>query len=48
LLVTDPELIEHARRGDDEAWAVLVHRHAQAVYRTAYAALLREDEADDC
>jgi len=47
LLVTDQELVEHARRGDDEAWAELVRRHGPAVYRTAFAALLREDEADD-
>lgn len=45
--MTDQELVEHARRGDDGAWAELVHRYGQAVYRTAFAALLREDEADD-
>ncbi len=45
--VTDAELVERARRHDDEAWAELVHRHHVAVYRTAYAALLRHGEADD-
>lgn len=45
--VTDLELVERARRHEDEAWAELVHRHHVAVYRTAYAAVLRHDQADD-
>jgi RNA polymerase sigma-70 factor (ECF subfamily) len=45
--VTDVELVECARRHDGEAWAELVQRHHVAVYRTAYAALLRHAEADD-
>jgi RNA polymerase sigma-70 factor (ECF subfamily) len=45
--VTDMELVERARRHDDEAWAELVHRHHVTVYRTAFAALLRAEDAED-
>lgn len=45
--VTDLELVERARRQDEGAWAELVHRHHVAVYRLAFSALLREDEADE-
>jgi RNA polymerase sigma-70 factor (ECF subfamily) len=41
------ELVERARRHDDEAWAELVHRHHVTVYRTAFAALLRTEDAED-
>jgi len=45
--VTDLELVERARQRDDEAWAELVHRHHVTVYRTAFAALLRAEDAED-
>jgi RNA polymerase sigma-70 factor, ECF subfamily len=45
--VTDSELVRHARAGDEGAWAELVRRHHQAVYRAAFAALLRAEEADE-
>jgi len=42
--VSDPELVERARRGDDAAFGTLVDRHRTSVFRAALAALgVRED-----
>lgn len=43
----DSALVDRARCGEEQAWAELVHRHHAAVYRVAFSALLREDEADE-
>ena len=47
VCVTDLELVEHARRGDSDAFGVLVERHHRAALRAATAALGTADEADD-
>ncbi len=38
-------LIRRCRRGDEEAWAELVHNHQDGVYRTAYRLLENRDDA---
>jgi len=45
--VTDEELVTQARSGSQGAWTELVQRHHGAVFRTAHAALLSREEADD-
>lgn len=45
--MTDEELVTRAQAGSEDAWAELVQRHHRAVYRTAHAALLSREEADD-
>lgn len=45
--MTDEELVARAQTGSQDAWAELVQRHHRAVYRTAHAALLSREEADD-
>ena len=45
--MTDDDLVAQAQAGSQEAWAELVHRHHGAVFRTAHAALLSREEADD-
>ncbi len=45
--VTDPELVERARRGDTAAFGTLVDRHRTPVFRAALAALGSPDEAED-
>ncbi len=45
--MTDDELVEAARRGDDAAFGRLVERHQKAVFRAAYAALGSREEAED-
>jgi len=47
VCVTDLELVEHARRGDSDAFGVLVERHHRAALRAAVAALGAADDADD-
>ena len=43
----DDELIRRAKRGEGEAYAVLVRRHQQVAYRTAYAVCGDAAEAED-
>ncbi len=45
--MTDSELVDLVRRGDHAAFAALVDRHRTAVYRTAFAALGTEQEAEE-
>ncbi|MCX6551617.1 MAG: RNA polymerase sigma factor [Acidobacteria bacterium] len=45
--VSDPELVERARRGDDAAFGALVDRHRTAVIRAAMAALGSREDAED-
>jgi RNA polymerase sigma factor (sigma-70 family) len=45
--VSDPELVERARRGDDAAFGALVDRHRTSVYRAALAALGMPEDAED-
>jgi RNA polymerase sigma-70 factor (ECF subfamily) len=43
----EKELILQARRGDEHAWAELMHQHQQAVFRLAYLHLGDAAEAED-
>ena len=43
----DDELIRRARQGDGEAYGVLVRRHQQLAFRTAYAVCGDAAEAED-
>ena len=45
--VSDPELVERARRGDDAAFGTLVDRHRTAVFRAALAALGNREDAEE-
>lgn len=45
--VSDPELVERARRGDTAAFGVLVDRHRTPVFRAALAALGSPDDAEE-
>jgi RNA polymerase sigma-70 factor (ECF subfamily) len=45
--VSDPELVERARRGDDAAFGTLVDRHRPAVFRAILAALGTREGADE-
>ena len=45
--VSDPELVERARRGDDAAFGTLVDRHRTAVIRAAMAALGSREDAEE-
>jgi RNA polymerase sigma-70 factor, ECF subfamily len=45
--VSDPELVERARRGDHAAFGTLVDRHRTAVFRAALAALGTREDAEE-
>ena len=45
--VSDPELVDRARRGDDAAFGTLVDRHRVAVFRAALAALGTREDAEE-
>jgi RNA polymerase sigma-70 factor, ECF subfamily len=45
--VSDPDLVERARRGDDAAFGTLVDRHRTAVFRAALAALGTREDAEE-
>jgi len=45
--VSDPELVERARRGEDAAFGTLVDRHRVAVFRAALAALGTREDAEE-
>ena len=45
--VSDPELVERARRGDHAAFGTLVDRHRTAVFRAALAALGSPEDAEE-
>jgi RNA polymerase sigma-70 factor (ECF subfamily) len=45
--VSDPELVERARRGDQAAFGMLVDRHRTSVFRAALAALGTREDAEE-
>jgi RNA polymerase sigma-70 factor (ECF subfamily) len=45
--VSDPELVERARRGEDAAFGALVDRHRTSVFRAALAALGTREDAEE-
>jgi RNA polymerase sigma-70 factor (ECF subfamily) len=45
--LTDIELVERVRKGDDDAFRQLVERHSRALYRTAYRITSNAADADD-
>jgi RNA polymerase sigma-70 factor (ECF subfamily) len=45
--VSDPELVERARRGDHAAFGALVDRHRTSVFRAALAALGSREDAEE-
>lgn len=45
--VSEANLIQQARRGDEVAWAMLVGQYQEAVFRLAYLLLADADEAKD-
>jgi len=45
--VSEPELVQRARQGDQAAWERLVHLHQEPAFRLAYLLLGDADEADD-
>ena len=45
--VTDSELVERVRAGDDDAFRLIVERHSRALYRTAYRLTGNGADADD-
>jgi RNA polymerase sigma-70 factor (ECF subfamily) len=45
--VSDPELVERARRGDHAAFGTLVDRHRTSVFRAALAALGTREDAEE-
>jgi RNA polymerase sigma-70 factor (ECF subfamily) len=46
-LLTEPDLIQRARQGDELAWADLVRQHQTAIFRLAYLLLGDPDDAED-
>jgi RNA polymerase sigma-70 factor (ECF subfamily) len=47
LDTTDAELVEKCRRGDREAWEIIVRRRHSRIYNLAYRFTGRFDEAED-
>jgi RNA polymerase sigma-70 factor (ECF subfamily) len=45
--LSDVELVERVREGDDDAFRLLVERHSRAVYRSAYRITSNAADADD-
>ncbi len=45
--MTEEELLQLARQGDDAAWEALVHQHQEPVFRLAYLLLGDPDDAQD-
>ncbi|HMN29552.1 MAG TPA: sigma-70 family RNA polymerase sigma factor [Caldilineaceae bacterium] len=45
--MSESELIERARRGDEAAWVELVRRHQGAIFRLAYLLLGNQENAKD-
>jgi RNA polymerase sigma-70 factor (ECF subfamily) len=45
--VSDPELVERARRGDHAAFGTLVDRHRSSAFRAALAALGSREDAEE-
>jgi RNA polymerase sigma factor (sigma-70 family) len=45
--VSDPELVERARRGDDAAFGTLVDRHRTSVFRAVLAATGTREDAEE-
>lgn len=45
--VSDPELVDRARRGDHAAFGTLVDRHRTSVFRAALAALGHAEDAEE-
>jgi len=45
--VSESNLIEQARQGDETAWTTLVQQHQEAVFRLAYLLLGDPDDAQD-
>jgi RNA polymerase sigma-70 factor, ECF subfamily len=44
---TDQDAVERVRRGDDEAFRLLVDRHSRGIYRAAYRITGNAADADD-
>lgn len=45
--VTDTELVERVRAGDDDAFRLIVERHSRPIYRSAYRITGNAADADD-
>jgi RNA polymerase sigma-70 factor (ECF subfamily) len=45
--LSDNELVERVRGGDDEAFRLLVERHSRSIYRAAYRITNNAADADD-
>jgi len=45
--VTEQELLQLARQGQDAAWEALVHQHQEPIFRLAYLLLGDPDDAQD-
>ena len=43
----DPALVREARKGNDQAFAVLINRYRSFIFGTAWAALQDYDDAED-
>lgn len=45
--MNEAELVARARHGDQSAWAQLIHRHQEAVFRLAYLIAGNSQDAED-